>query len=50
MTINNRGRGKLMKNYFLALISLTIATWSVQAFAKDIVRDAEFYVLEAQHG
>jgi len=39
-----------MKKYLLALASIVLAIWAGQGFAKDIVHDAEYYILEAQNG
>ena len=39
-----------MKKYLLILASIGIAIWTGQGMAKDIVHDAEYYILEAQNG
>ncbi len=39
-----------MKNYFFALASIGLVFWSGHGMAKDIVHDAEYYILEAQNG
>jgi arylsulfatase A-like enzyme len=39
-----------MKRLLLALASLGFAIWTGQGMAKDIVHDAEFYILKAQNG
>ena len=39
-----------MKNLHILLLTVLIATFSGLANAKEIVHDAEYYILEAQHG
>jgi arylsulfatase A-like enzyme len=39
-----------MKKCFFAFASIGLVIWAGQGMAKDIVHDAEFYVLKAQHG
>ncbi len=39
-----------MKKIISILATLTLAGASIPAFAKDIIHDAEHYILEAQHG
>ena len=39
-----------MKTRLLALASITLAVWSVQGLAQNIVHDTEYYILEAQNG
>ena len=39
-----------MKIRLFALATATLAAWSVQGLAQDIVHDTEYYILEAQHG
>ena len=39
-----------MKNLLFSLLSIALIIWSGSGVAKDIVHDAEYYVLEAQNG
>jgi arylsulfatase len=38
-----------MRNHSLVFIAITIISWSAPGLAKDIVHDAEYYILEAQN-
>lgn len=39
-----------MKNYLFTLCAIALAGWAAPGLAKDIIHDAEYYIIEAQNG
>ena len=39
-----------MRNYLFTLCTIALVSWAAPGLAKDIIHDAEYYIIEAQNG